>query len=415
MRLFSKLLAGTATAAALVAFAAGPAFADPPSGTTPRAADAVGVGSDTTQYVLDQIGLDFDTAHPHAASKLYSWDAVNPDTLAIGDNIVTKKGCTAIARPDGSSAGITALAANTKDGTSHYCIDFARSSRARKASDPPYAPGGVTFVDFAGDAVTWASRSAAAGGTDAPASLTTADLVEIYECEFTNWDQVGGENAPIEPFLPQTSSGTRAFFLTALGGGVTPITPGSCVSDDGNTLEENEGINPVLDSPEAIFIYSVGDFIAQAYRSAPCTNAGCGEVSPTAPPCAPAGSENEFGCDETGVLTINKIDGSHPATPWPLPAPPTAPAINTNVKINKSFDSSFQRTIYDVVRYDPNTADHIPGPESGAPGGVNLEQFFGEAPTGSPNPAPGFVCGATGSKVIQDYGLYAQPACGMPS
>src|ERR1700727_1756804 len=109
MRLFSKLLAVTVTAAALTTLAAGSAVADPPSGTSPRATDAVGVGSDTTQYLLDQFSLDFDAAHASAQSKLYSWDAVNPDTLAAGDSIFTKKGCTGIARPDGSSAGIETL------------------------------------------------------------------------------------------------------------------------------------------------------------------------------------------------------------------------------------------------------------------------------------------------------------------
>jgi ABC-type phosphate transport system substrate-binding protein len=412
MRLSSKLLAGAASAAAMVALVAAPALADPPSGMTPRATDAVGVGSDTTQYLLDQLALNFDATHTSAKTKLYSWDAVNPDTLAIGGGIVTKSGCAAISRPDGSSAGIAALEASTMDGTTdHYCIDFARSSRGRDSSDPPCATGGICFVPLAGDAVTWADRDTASGGTDAPTNLTTAQLTGIYNCSITNWDQVGGKNATIEPFLPQTGSGTRQFFLAAIG--VT--APGPCVSDDGNTLEENEGINPVLDSPEAIYIYSVGDYIAQAYRSAPCTKADCGEVSPTSPPCAPAGSENEFGCNETGVLTINKINGSNPAKPWPLPAPPTPPAINKSVKINASFDKLFQRTLYDVVRYDPNTADHIPGAEAGAPGGINLEKFFAADPAGPfTASSPGYVCGA-GRAVDGAYGFLASPACGMPS
>jgi ABC-type phosphate transport system substrate-binding protein len=423
MPLFSKLLAGAVSATVLAALVAGPALADPPTGTIPRASDAVGVGSDTTQYLLDQLALDFDTAHAGAKSKLYSWDAVNPDTLAIGDDIVTKKGCASISRPDGTNQGIRALEANARPAgkAASYCIDFARASRPRTSTDLACAPGGICFVTLAGDAVTWASRSAASGGTDAPANLTPAQLVKIYECEVTNWDQVGGQNAPIEAFLPQTGSGTRTFFLTALGGGTTPITPGSCVSDGattgdpGGTIEENEGINPLLDSPEAIFIYSVGGYIAQAYRSAACVNAGCGPAL-SGPPCSPAGAENEFGCNVTGVLTINKINNTSPATPWPLPAPPAPPAINKNVKISKKFDPLFQRLLYDVVRYDPDTADHIPGPEAGAPGGVNLEQFFASRSAGtSDSGAPGFVCGSTGTRDIEDYGFVAEPACGMPS
>jgi ABC-type phosphate transport system substrate-binding protein len=414
MRLLSKLLAGTASAAALASLVAAPALADPPAGTTPRTTDAVGVGSDTTQYLLDQLALNYDTTHPDATTKLYSWDAVNPDTLAIGDPIVTKAGCAAIPRPDGSSAGIAAFEDNARPSgdSTNYCIDFARSSRARLSTDPPCATGGICFVALAEDAVTWADRDKASGGTDAPASLTTAQLTEIYTCKVTNWKQVGGKSATIEPFLPQTSSGTRAFFLAA----IDVTTPGACVSDVNNTLEENEGINPVLDSPEAIFIYSVGDYIAQAYRSAPCTNAGCGEVSPTTPPCAPAGSENKFGCDETGVLTINEINGTNPATPWPLPKPPTPPAVNKGVKINAKFDNAFLRTLYDVVRYDPNTTDHIPGAEAGAPGGINLEKFFGAASAGKfADSSPGYACGAAGQTADGAYGFLASPACGMPS
>jgi len=410
MRMLSKVLAGTAAAAAAVALTAGPALADPPNGVTPRVTDAVGTGSNTTQYVLDQLSQDYNNANKSATTKLYSWDAVNPDSLAIGDNIVTKKGCATLARPDGSSAGITALDENVTDPSNkkYYCIDYARSSRARESTDPPFAAGGVAFVSLAGDAVTWADRDTAAGGTDAPANLTTAQLVKIYECKDTNWDQVGGKNAPIEAFLPQTSSGTRSFFLTALGGGTTPITPGSCVQDgttkDPNSLEENEGINPILNSPESIFIYSVAAYLSQAYHSPACINKECTPVK-SGPPCKkPTSSQNAFGCDETGVLQLNTLNGSKPTAPWPLTA------STTTAKINQSFDLAFQRTVYDVVRYDPNTADHIPGAESGAPGGIDLDKFFG---------ASGYICtNATAKKAITNYGFlntWKLSTCGATS
>jgi ABC-type phosphate transport system substrate-binding protein len=421
MRLSRKLLASVAAAATVAGLAARPAFADPPGGIVPRPADAVGVGDNTSQYLLDQLAYDFDTANPKASTLLYSWDAVNPDSQAIGDAIETKDGCAAIARPDGSGAGITALAAGARPtgNSTNYCIDYARSSRSRNSTDPPYGPGGVAFVALAGDAVTWASRDAASGGTDAPASLTTAQLVNIFECKDSNWDQVGGQDAPIEAFLPQSASGTRAFFLTALGGGVTPIVPGSCVSDlptsgdPGGTLEENEGVNPALDTPEAIFIYSVGDYLAQAYHSAACFNSGCcptaggADVRPYycttgGPPCTPTAGKNLFGCDETGALQLNEIGGSKPATPWPLTS------STSNATINTGFDLMFQRTLYDVVRYDPDTADHIPGPEAGSPGGINLEQLFG---------ADGYACtNETAETDIEDYGFlvtWPLSSCGL--
>jgi ABC-type phosphate transport system substrate-binding protein len=398
MRLLSKILAGAAGAATVVALTGAPAFADPPLGTTPPVTAAVSTGSNTTQNLLDQIGFNWDKTSQGKKAPLYSWDAVNPYTLAIGDNIVTKKGCTAIARPDGSGAGKTALEANTTvpGNSKYYCQDYARSSSARGSSDPACASGGICFVSLAGDAVTWAARDAASGGTDAPKSLTPAQLVKIYECKDTNWKQVGGTSAPIQAYLPQTSSGTRSFWLTALGGGTTPITPGSCVSDlpttqePGGTLEENEGINAVYNSPEAIGIFSIGSFVAQAYHSAPCTKADCSEVSATQFPCAPTASQNKFGCDESGYLGLGEISSVKPLTAAKVPT------------INASFPIVYQRTLFDIVRYDGSTADHIPGPDavsSGTNGSINLEQLF----SASNAAVPGYAC-KDEAGVIKDYG-----------
>lgn len=409
MRMHIKLASGVAAAATLVALTAAPALADPPSGTVPRATDAVGVGADTTQYLLDQSAGTYNAAHKSNKTLLYSWDATNPTTGATGDNIVTKSGCAAISRPNGTGQGVTALDQNTTvpGSTSHYCVDFARAASPRTSTDPPYAAGGIAFVSLAGDAVTWTSRSAAAGGTDAPANLTVAQLQKIYECQYTNWKQVGGKSAPIQAFLPQTSSGIRSFFLLALGGGTTPITPGSCVIDgttsDPNSLEQNEGVNPILNTAEGIYIFSVGSYIAQDYHSAACLNSGCtpngsGQI------CSPTGSQNKFGCDEIGVLQLNTIGGSKPTAPWPLTA------STTKAVINSGFSLQFQHTLYDVVRYDSKTTDHIPGAESGAPGGVNLEQFFG---------ATGYMCTAAAAKTaIKNYGFlttWKLSTCGATS
>ncbi len=384
MRSVSNLLVGC-TVLALVAVSAAPALADPPSGVTPRASDVVGVGSDTLPYLLDQFSYDYNQAHKGASSQLYSWDATNPATGQTGDPIKTKAGCAAIARPDGSSAGISALEANVTDPSSPgaYCIDYAGSSRAPSANDPACGAGGLCFVALAGDAVTWASRDAASGGTDAPASLTPTQLRNIYLCKITNWAKVGGQNAPIKAFLPQASSGTRRFWLTALGGGVTPITPGACVSDAGNTLQDNQGINQVLDSPEAIVPYSVADYIAQVYHEAPCANASC----TGSPACAPAGTQNRFGCDQHGVLGINEIGGSKPIVPWPPPGSPCS-----QCRINSRFKPLFQRTVYVVVR-SASTPDNIP---------AYLEPIFA-AKTAS---TPGWTCSSPqAQKDVRDYGF----------
>lgn len=384
MRMLSKILAGAGATAAMVALTAGPALADPPSGVTPKAGDVVGVGSDTSQFVLDQLSHDYNASH--SGAKLYSWDAVPQ-----GQTITTKAGgsgnCSMV-RPTGSSAGITALEGNaTVTGGTGFCVDFARSSRARASTDPACGPNGICFAAMAGDAVTWSARNAASGGTNAPATLTLAQLKNIYLCTTRNWSQVGGKNGTIKPYLPQTSSGTRAFFLTALGGG-TPITPGSCVSDlptsaePGGTLVENEGDASQLNSVNTIFPYSIADYIAQAFHSATCTNGSrCGY--PKAPQCSPSGSQNLFGCNLTGVLGLKKISGK-------------APTTSTN-KLNPNFPSVFQRTIYNVVRYSASTADHIP---------AYLEKFF----AASTSATKGWVCSSAKAKTdIQNYGFLFPP------
>ncbi len=404
MRLTSKLLAGCA-AFAFIAVAAAPALADPPKGVVPRAADAVGAGSDTVGYLLDQLSRDYNKAHPKAATLLYSWDAVDPATGKAGGPIETKATCASIARPDGSSAGISALEANTTDPSSpgDFCIDYAGSSRAPQAGDPGCVTGGVCFIRLAADAVTWAARDTASGGTDAPASLTVAQLKDIYLCKVTNWAKVGGKSAPIKPFLPQAASGLTAAWLTALGGGKTPITPGACVKDAGGTLQDNQGISAVLDSPGVLVPYSVAAYIAQAYHDAPCTKSSC----TGSPACAPTGSQNLFGCDEHGVLGLGEIDGDAPMLPWPPPAAPCATCA-----ISSKFPPLFLHDVFVVVR-EAATATHIP---------AYLQPIF-DPTSASP---PGFTCTATGGKDIKSYGFQTLPwppksrrvpllsACGTP-
>jgi ABC-type phosphate transport system substrate-binding protein len=385
MRMLSKILAGAATATFTVALVAGPAMADPPS--TPRVQDVVGVGSDTSQFLLDQLSNDYNATHAGAAqAKLYSWDAV-PQGATITEKAAGVSGDCTVVRPTGSGAGISALEANgTVTGGTGFCVDYARSSRTRASTDPACAASGICFVALAGDAVTW---SADTTGSNAPATLTPTQLKNIYLCKTTarHWNQVGGTStATIDPFLPQTSSGTRAFFLTALGGGTTAITPGSCVSDSpttgepGGTLIENEGDAPELNDANAIFPYSIADYIAQTLHSASCTNgASCGY--PNAPVCSPGAGQNSFGCNVSGVLSLGKISGKAPIT---------------SGKITSTFPAVFQRTIYDVVRF-ATTADHIPS---------YLEPFFA-ASTAS---TKGWACSNAKAKTdIGNYGFLFPP------
>jgi ABC-type phosphate transport system substrate-binding protein len=353
---------------------------------SPGENDAVGVGSDTITPLTDALSNDFNATVSSTATHEYTWDAVNPITGAIGDSIAEKADCPSIPRPDGSSAGINQLATFTTSTSGPYCTNFARSSRPRGSSDPAFGPGGVAFVNLAGDAVTWSAQAT----TNAPATLTTAQLNAIYTCTDTNWSQVGGKSGTIQPFLPQSGSGTLSFWLAAIG--VT--TPGPCVSNNNNVLEENEGVNPVLNTPNAIFPYSVGDYIAQSEHSDKCLNTAC-TANSNGVMCTHTPSKNKFFCDVHGTMQLGEINGIAPIS-----------GSGTSETINTAFPSTFDRTLFNVVPYDPSTTDKIPGPTSPV-GGVNLEQLFG---------ASGYDCtNATAKAEIADYGFLTIATCGATS
>jgi ABC-type phosphate transport system substrate-binding protein len=385
MHKLRRLAAGVAVAAAAAMVASAvPALADPPTGSTgkqvvPAAYDIVAVGANTDDNLFNQLSLDYNKTIPakkHSAAlpDLYSFNATLPgSTSTAPTNIVPKQGCASVTRPNGSNAGLKALDANAVDKTNpkDYCIDIARSSSGRSSTSPAPKPGGVGYVALAEDAVTWAVRDTGATKTVpasyAPKSLTLAQLKAIFLCTDTTWGQVGGaKGQPIKAYLPQAGSGTLSFFLKALG--ITAA--GSCVDQ---TLEENQGLSKQFNSPNALFIYSTGDWIAQKYHSA-------------LPGKKPTATQNQFGSDQVGYLGLGEIDGVSSLTTAKVPT------------INKAFKSThFTRTLYDIVRWS-TTADHIP---------ANLNRIL--ARTGY------FCANSTATKAIESYGFLPALTCGSIS
>jgi ABC-type phosphate transport system substrate-binding protein len=384
MQRLSKLLVGVATMASTAALVAGTVTTasaapnDPPAKTAPASYDIVGVGSSTTQYVMDAISTEYNAGvkvHSPAHPKLYSFDAWKPNADPNGvTKIAPKAGCKSIVRPNGSGAGLTALntTGKVKIGTASYpCLNYSRSSGARKPTDPKKGAGGVVFVAFAKDAITWAARSAAKGGTDAPASLTLKQLQGIFTCKTTNWSQVGGKNAKIKVYLPQSGSGTLSTWEKFMG-----ITGnlGSCVTS--TLIEENEGTNKAFNSPNAVFIYSIGAYVAQKYHSA-------------LPGKKPGKGQNAFGTNLTGFLQPMKISGIAPTTTAKVPT------------INPKFPASFSRTLYNVVNFNANTKDDL---------GKILDGMFGA------KSVKGFLCtSAKAQATIKAYGFVPTPLCGSTS
>jgi ABC-type phosphate transport system substrate-binding protein len=282
MRLVSKIAVAAAAAVTVISAGLAPALADPPAGVTPKLTDVVGVGADTTQYLLDAIATKYDATSP--ADELYSWNSLNPVTGQFGDTIITKASSLlddtcSMTRPFGSLSGVIALS-TTKTDAGHPCVDYAGSSAPPSST----TPSGLVFVGFAKDALSWVTTTKATG---TPASLTAAQLNKIYSANTGHcltWKDVGGTStATIVPVLPQTSSGTRSLFLAA----ISVTTPGTCV-DNGIVDIPGDPYNPVLiadntgisqkdtsghyltgneyefdNNPNAIFPYSAADWIAQ--------------------------------------------------------------------------------------------------------------------------------------------------------
>jgi len=370
MRKLIRMAASAAIATSAIALAMGAmgtALADPPGGVTPKETDVVGVGSDTTEFIGDQLAFDYNKSHA-TGPRLYSWDATNPKTGAIGDSIVTKSGCTGIPRPDGASAGITAFLANAKTSDNkHFCIDYVRNTRPRAATDPPKGPGGIVFVALGKDAISYATNAT----SNAPGNLSTAQLNSIYTCTATTWNQVGGTStATIQAFLPQTGSGLRNAFLKDIG----VATAGACVN---NSVQQNEGTDPQFtNNPNAIVPYSVGKYLAQVFHSARCG------VKPTK-------TQNRFGCDEHGKFVLHSINGSKPTA-----------GSGAATTINPKYTPNFILPISDVVRW-ANTPDNIP---------KYLEGFFGSASR------HGWICSSkTAAQDLHNYGFLTTPFCGTGS
>ena len=381
----SLILAGALLAAGTV-FTAGAALADPISPKTkkavlPKSYDVVGVGSDTDDSLLDQLSFNYDGSHKtHNKTHpyIYSWDATPPYNPLITNSVIKPKGgCAKIGRPDGSGAGIAAFE-NPAKTSGHFCLDFARSASYRPSSDPDPL-GKNLYVALAEDAESYA---VSAGGS-APASLTIAQLKNIYSCAVTNWSAVGGKNAAISALAPLATTGVGKFWLQSLG----LKTFGPCVV----TVQQNQGISKQFGTaakanPNVIVPYSVGKYIAQRYHSAK-------------PGKKPGKNQNLFGADEHGHLVFGKVAGIAATVG-------TGTATKINKKLEKAGGVNLTRPLYDVVWYAKGTAssDH-----DGIP--TYLEQFF--APARGVKVKGWFCANKQAQKDIVNYGFLTTPECGL--
>ncbi|MFF2850656.1 hypothetical protein ACFVT5_30645 [Streptomyces sp. NPDC058001] len=241
-----KKIAMAATGAALIAVTVGSTANAEPTGT-PTYRQLAGVGSDTTQDVMNGLSQ---AVTINGTKVLGSYNAVGAPTITTKDPAVNNK-C-AIARPNGSGAGRTALVNSLQAGDG--CLDFARSSSLNLAAASP----GLTYVPFGVDSVTYAITPSSV----LPRKLTLADLKAIYHCD-PNY--VGtGPNFSVNALLPQAGSGTRSYWMSQVGITEADVTAGvyPCVKDKKGSTPIQEHDGRVLDD-KSIVPFSTAQYIAQ--------------------------------------------------------------------------------------------------------------------------------------------------------
>lgn len=230
------IVASTAMSVGLAGPASAANTAFDPS-TTPVAGDLVGVGSDTIEIVLDYLAKGANgTAGFNAGASGFKLASF----AAAGDpaSVTLRTGSAPVLRStiNGSGSGKSKLygTGNNTD------INFARSSSSLNAAEVtaqlrqyPFAVDGLKLAVSAG--VT----------SNAPATVSPADMVKIYSGAVTNWSQLGGTPGVIKPFVPPTTSGTYSFFMAQLqaannGSAVTLAGTVATAQEHDDTLVKND-------------------------------------------------------------------------------------------------------------------------------------------------------------------------------
>ncbi len=251
MKITKPVLLGVMAGLVLsTAAAVTPAFADPVSDSY------VAVGSDTLDASMNALvngtKVTGSTVRIKASgSPLASFDA-------FGSSLIqTKPTGPYFVRPEGSGNGVNSLIASIR-GTGWQGVDItgqvdiARSSSG--AGSNANANGNLIYVPYGRDAVAYAYLPVAGHESDL-ASLTTAQLKAIYNGTLTT---VG--STTVNAMIPQNGSGTRKFFLNAIGVSSDSTCPLSVCTT--STVPENDASK--LTVAGSIIPFSAANFIAQS-------------------------------------------------------------------------------------------------------------------------------------------------------
>ena len=256
MKIKRPLVLGVAAGIILSTIAvATPAFADPVSGSY------VAVGSDTLDSSMN--ALTNGTSVTGSTVRIKAAGAAVGSFDAFGSTLIqTKSGGPYFQRPSGSGQGVNALIASVRGASDSSFkwnnvniagqVDIARSSSGPGSN--ANTSGKLIYVPYARDAVAYAYYPVAGHETDL-AGLTTAQLTAIYNGTLTS---VG--STTVIPLIPQSGSGTRNFFLKAIG----VSSDGSCTLAvcTSSAIPENDASK--LTTAGQIIPFSAANWIAQA-------------------------------------------------------------------------------------------------------------------------------------------------------
>ncbi|MCU1394432.1 MAG: ABC-type phosphate transport system periplasmic component-like protein [Ilumatobacteraceae bacterium] len=310
----AKVTAAIAAAVTVVAtsgmITSAPARADyGPSGT-----DVVGVGAETLNYAMDFLAdgdtngdLGYNAANN--VNKFVSFDStgdgnarnsyLNGSTYAspkpLNPTVVLRAGTYPVVRPTTTATSYAAILADTA--TPHK-IDFV------KAIGKP-TPDNQTAAANAG----WGYLHLVQIGTDplqvigsttthAPAGLSAAELVKIYDGTYAHWSDIpgnsGGSTAAIVPLITPVGAGTRNTFLAdlkAANGGVDITLAPTVQIVEPNDPNDVTG-NPATD--DAIMPFAIGRLaLYNGYFHAPSVGgaaltSGVKALTGTTPDATPA-------------------------------------------------------------------------------------------------------------------------------
>lgn len=359
----------------------------------------VGVGSDTIQWVTDDLSKAYDDKiHDEDAATAGTADnpwwisasacegtgtGPNPDGtgfpcsdgtttpgLKRDDQVVDSTIAAGTGLANGSGSARTLLT-NSSDPLFND-IAYARSSGPAGSTD---LSNGEIAMPFALDTIS----IAVSPNGPAPASLTGDQVFAIFTGAVTNWKQVGGQNAPIHAYIPKTGSSTRGAFLSFMSNiGDNPQAPGDHAS-------------PAVEA-----------WASATWKGSQLTGT---EVTDPTNLSWKSGTVSVEEHDPT--LIMNDVDAIEPFSlgraEMANGGVGSATQFNHLVRIEGGW--SADRALYDVVRgRDVAGADTTPW-LWGSDGG-QLEKLFG--PTG-------YICSDDATSIIADDGFWQLPSgqCGV--